>query len=177
MAYPVDGNLLFGHTGEVSVLLEQVSQTHLLEVGDQVVVLLELKLGQHDFPRPSGRRKKIMKTFKSGLCYLYICQPCTKMAAIFYKKYYLQLLATVIPVGHVAEPFVNDGRGDLLLQVPHARDLAGQGNEHADVSPVRELTLQLFTVNNSTLLISLADTAYNTLWALCTIRTTFCKMA
>lgn len=45
----------------------------------------------------------------------------------------------VLPVGHVTEPLVDHGGGDLFLQVPHARDLPGQGDEHADVPHIGEL--------------------------------------
>lgn len=43
------------------------------------------------------------------------------------------------PVCHVPEPLVDHGGGDLLLQGPHAGQLPRQGDEHADVSSVREL--------------------------------------
>ena len=56
--YPVDGNLLVSHSREVSILLEQVGHTHLLEIGDQIVVLLEFKLWKHHLTGPSGRTEK-----------------------------------------------------------------------------------------------------------------------
>lgn len=54
-SYPVDDNSFRGHLGEISSLLEQVGQAHLLQVFNQVVVLLQLEPRQHHLSSPAGR--------------------------------------------------------------------------------------------------------------------------